>query len=607
MGAKHSSDSLGVRLLAGLTQTEITNLLDVLLQGLSSDRLEQSLCQLSADIQQTIRQILKPPTAEQPAGAEAAPPISLAKLSQTWSELWKAWDEVIWEASQEDGQYIEQEAHWEPPYFDSYAFATDLDKVAEQMQPLLQIAFEHGFTPDRGFAPALLEAEAEIAGGIPEWMEIVDGIVLETHTTLCLLKWEWFLAKAERQDAFQFAQHIRQLETGFSLIGINENALISFLCELPEVDQRCILTGLAAAKEAPPWRSALGNTYSPWHLFYMEAINQFAPEHYLDNLRLTIAQRWQNGLPVIEDLLAHKKYQESLQVIQETLSALFHSRHQTQAWTPETSLLVTLFGRTYNGEAFSEHQKTLLGYFQQTAQGLGQPERVNALKLQQIAYDHCFDWQRMFQAFTEVPVAQATRQTLFQSWQEYVIQRATPQSGGLGSRQPSEPGWIHWLIDSIADPQKGASWFQQQITQWLVNLPDNRQAMGNEYDRLRQLTKDLNAIQASKQEAYPLFNTIVIRTATLSAPDDASRQAYLQQLAPDDLWVRVMGYWKDHLIHFVPDPKTAHKSDYTQHAQWMAALRELNPHAYATLLAQWRHHHQRRTNLWKTLDKLGLG
>jgi hypothetical protein len=57
-----------------------------------------------------------------------------------------------------------------------------------------------------------------------------------------------------------------------------------------------------------------------------------------------------------------------------------------------------------------------------------------------------------------------------------------------------------------------------------------------------------------------------------------------------------MGYWKTYLSHFVPDPKTAHKSHYTQHPKWMAALKALNPNAYATLLAQWCHEHNRRIN-----------
>jgi hypothetical protein len=219
MSAKKKVDSVGVRLLAGLTETEIGQLLDALLQALPPEDLEQSLSQLSGDTQQTIRQILSPPPSKkqkQQAPTAATLAVSLAKLSQTWSQLWQDWEAIVWEASEEDGQYIEQEAHWEPPYLDNYAFAQDLDKVATKMLPLVPVAFEHGFTPDRGFAPALLEAEAEILGGIPDWIEMNEGISLEAHTTECWLQWEWLSAQNAGQDAFQLAQHLRQLEADFS-------------------------------------------------------------------------------------------------------------------------------------------------------------------------------------------------------------------------------------------------------------------------------------------------------------------------------------------------------------------------------------------------------
>jgi hypothetical protein len=50
----------------------------------------------------------------------------------------------------------------------------------------------------------------------------------------------------------------------------------------------------------------------------------------------------------------------------------------------------------------------------------------------------------------------------------------------------------------------------------------------------------------------------------------------------------------------------AQKSDYTEHARWMAALKELAPRAYESLLDRWRVEHQRRRNLWKAMAKEGL-
>ncbi|MBE9181902.1 hypothetical protein IQ268_25365 [Oculatella sp. LEGE 06141] len=68
-----------------------------------------------------------------------------------------------------------------------------------------------------------------------------------------------------------------------------------------------------------------------------------------------------------------------------------------------------------------------------------------------------------------------------------------------------------------------------------------------------------------------------------------------------------MNYWKTHLQNFVPKPESASKSDYTVHAKWMVALKELSPQNYETLLAEWRDVHQRRSNLWKAMKQLGLG
>ena len=234
MGASKSTKSIGEDLLAALTQTEIARLLTSLFQGLPSQQLEQALADLSPDTQQTVRQILAPPKSGDSKQSRQDPPVSLAKLSQTWSEQWQEWNAIVWAASEEEGKYIEQEHHWEEPYFDNYAFAEDLEKVAEKMRSLLPVAFEHGFIPNTGFAPALLEAESQVVCGIPDWMELIEGIGLEANVTYCLLQWEWLAAQDQGRDAYQFAQRIRQLESEFSQTGLDDNTLINFLRELSQ-------------------------------------------------------------------------------------------------------------------------------------------------------------------------------------------------------------------------------------------------------------------------------------------------------------------------------------------------------------------------------------
>ncbi|WP_373539819.1 hypothetical protein [Chamaesiphon sp.] len=162
------------------------------------------------------------------------------------------------------------------------------------------------------------------------------------------------------------------------------------------------------------------------------------------------------------------------------------------------------------------------------------------------------------------------------------------------------------MIESVGDRQKGVNWFQAQITQWLDNLPNDRSQLCENYDRLRLLTKDLTEIYHQGQSGYPQFDRMVIRPQEFSTQSDESRREYLKASAPDGLFDLVMNYWKVNLHQFVPKPELVQNGEYSKHAQWMVALKELSPLDYETLLAQWKVVHKRRINLWKALKQMGV-
>jgi hypothetical protein len=449
--------SVGSRILEALTESEISQLLDELFVVLSDEQRVTAFAQLQTDTQETLIQIITPPQTVEQATISKIQPTSNAKLAQTWSELWREWNQIIWQASQEEGKYIVQEVRWEEPYFDDCTFVEDLEAVAEKMKPLVKTAFENGFSNDGGFAASLLSAESEIADGIPDWMEIANGIHLEEATTSCLLEWEWLLVQSQGQDGFKLAQKVREWESEFSDTSLNDEAVIDFFSNLPDVQKKIILDEMTANRKSEEWKSELENTYSYWHIIYMELMQQFAtPEIYLNNLRATIPQQWQNGLPVIEDLLAKQEYRESLTVIQETLDALLKNKQDKNPWTPENSLLfVVINGFSYD-PGNGEKQKTLLRYYQQAVRELGEIERANALEIQQITFECCYDWSSMFKAFAEIPVSKNTQQALFISWRESIIKRGTPYrySGLYTKAKPVEDWWLHWLLDSITTKER---------------------------------------------------------------------------------------------------------------------------------------------------------
>lgn len=601
--------SVGSRIFEALTEGEISQLLDELFAVLSDEQRVTVFAQLQGNTQETLTQIIAPPQTAEQVKTSKAQPTSLAKLAQTWSQLWGEWNQIILSASQSEGKYIVQEASWEEPYFDDCTLVEDLEAVAQKMKPLVKTAFENGFSNDDGFAASLLSAESEISSGIPDWMEIANGIHLKGATTSSLLEWEWLLVQSQGQDGFKLAQKIREWDEEFYHTSLDDDAVIDFFSNLPDVQKKVIFDGMTNNREIQEWKYDLENTHSYWHIVYMELMQQFAtPEIYLNNLRATISQEWQNGLPVIEDLLAKQEYRESLTVIQETLDALLKNKPDLNPWIPENSLLfVAVDGFSYDPGNW-EKEKTLLRYYQQAVRELGEIERVNALSIQYITFECCWDWSSMFKAFPEIPVNKDTQQALFTSWRESIIKRGTPYrySYFYTNQKPVDTWWLHWLFDSITSKEKGHTWFRQQIIEWLENLPGDEGQLGGEYSVLHLLTKDLTEIKYQGKSPYSKFYEVVILPNQLSTRDDISRITYLQEYAPPDLWERVMAYWQANLHNFVPRPDSSQSSDYTRNAQWMSALKELAPQNYDSLLSQWKVQHKRRPNLWKAMRNLGL-
>ncbi len=600
----HDTLPIGQRLFAALTHNEIAHLLDVLLGTVSPDMIENVLDQLQPDTRHTVQTLLIPSDAADTTQDIHTPSVSLAMLEQTWSALWQEWGNIVDEAAQEDGTYLVQERHWEEPYFDSTMFVHDLERVAQQMRPLLRIAFENAFVPTNSFLEALVEADADLRAAMPEWIYLDDGYAVEEHVTACLLEWEWLQVQEEAADGFLLAQQIRAWEKESAYAKLAHGTFLDFFTQLPDAQQQQVFAGLTTHKDTLLWQPVLTNTASHWHALYMRYVQQYAPERYIDNLRPTIAQRWENGLPVIASYVARHDFQESLTVIEQTLASLFRRRQDTP-WNPETSLLFPI-AQSYAVRDHTDPHEILLRYYQQTAQGLGQLQLVNVLELQLKAFAHCFDWQQMLQVFDEGTVPEAIHRALLQSWRDDIIRLTTPDTWEFGRRHSDHRWWLHWLFDSMADRHKGPAWFQQPLLQWLAQLPAKQGNLGADFAFLRLLTKDVWERRGSNDTPYPHFFQFVIAPRDLSTRDDVSRQGYLHQYAMDDVWDHVIAYWQGNLHHLVPRPEQAEKSIYTKHAQWMAALQELAPATYTTLLKQWQVAHKRRINLWKAIAEQGL-
>ncbi|HEY9872682.1 MAG TPA: hypothetical protein V6D12_04570 [Candidatus Obscuribacterales bacterium] len=593
-----SSDtqSKGKSILTALAQHEVTLLLDVFLANLPPSTLEAILDRLPADTRQTLQHIINPIALPE---VNAEKPTSVAKLAQTWSNLWKQWNDIVFEATDEEGKYIEQEAEWEPPYFSYSALVEDLEAIAKEMQLLLPRAYEHKLEPNVDFAQALSELAQEISNELPDWIELVEEeFYLENCLTDCLLQWRWLQAKERVIDALVFLQEIREWEEETKQVNLKPSAFLDFFTKLQDADLQKIYEGLTSHEQELLWKTYLENIHSHWHELYLYCLKKYAPDRHLEILRATISQHWQNGLPVIEDLLAKEAYQESLAVLEETLTSLL-SPHREVNWTPESSLFVTILGG-FRGSELSGKEQTLLRYYQQAATALNRAERIEALQLQLNAIENIFNWSAMLESFKNTKISEATRYNLFQSWRNYILRVTEKQ------RKAESSWWLGWLLDSISPLPQATEQFQHQIKQWLLATNSDKELSHQNFLALRLLTHDLAEIRGENWYRYPNFLAVTIVPGNLKTPDAQFRQSFLKQLAPTDLWDKVMAYWQNHLDQWIPQPETARKSDYTEQAKWMSALREISPTAFDNLLAKWRIQHKQRRNLWKALEQFGL-
>lgn len=81
----------------------------------------------------------------------------------------------------------------------------------------------------------------------------------------------------------------------------------------------------------------------------------------------------------------------------------------------------------------------------------------------------------------------------------------------------------------------------------------------------------------------------------------ASRRKGLREMKAGPYLKTALEIWQEQLRRIVPDPASAHKSNYEEYARWAQALFELNRDEYNVLITHWRKQHDRRRNLWRDM------
>ncbi|HDH53787.1 MAG TPA: hypothetical protein ENH24_04815, partial [Nitrospirae bacterium] len=382
--------SIGYRLMESLTKDQIAHVLDTAFILLENKKTDELLQKLKKDVAATLTRLLSPETS---SPQEIS---SDEKLIEKWNHLWDEWHEIVFEVGDEKGKYVYQEHHWKQPYFDGYSLASDLDKVAEKMLPLLDKIYKLRLEEDKLFEEEMLDVEIQI-NEYPDWMGAEhEECYLDSAATRCVLKWEWLAA----DSAETFVKRIVEIEKRLNIIELDRDAFNDFFKSLPENAQKQIYEYITHNRNSPVWEKRLKSSYSKWHNIYHDFSKSFNPETYLDNCRRMLQENWQYGLPLIKDLTGKKDYAGAEKVFMQSAAGFLGQRGADKGWQPEESLLIAVLKYGY-GSPQAEMVKLLKDWIKITEK-LSLAKRTKALKLQLAAYNQPYDWDTVAKVFKEV-------------------------------------------------------------------------------------------------------------------------------------------------------------------------------------------------------------
>jgi hypothetical protein len=577
-----------------LTKEQVVLLLDVLaLSGKLNDFIDD-FQRIDPDMAVSLSKILKQTGAKVSDIADSRI-TSRGRLLKDWNLLWNKWRICITEVGDEEGKYAVQDVHWEPPYFNPYILAEDLEPIAADMLTLIDDVYESVKQP-KLFFDAIDEIGEKIAQ-YPEWMgvEYADHCILGKNVTRCVLMWLWLSIKNDPVPGSIMVDKMCDIQEAYSTVALDSDEWVDFFIKLPDEVCRDIYDYLVHED----YRFDLDDVFSPWHSIHLQLESRFNFTKYLASCRKHLSLNWRYGRPLVEDAFKQKDYQVAESWLMRTFTTYLGMKKK-KTWYPETSLLLSqcdFFVDDDTGEIVE-----LLKLWANVSRRMGNLTRGAAAELQMVTMLSPENWDNVIQEYKRLatPKTKTEIQPLFNQWKTAMAMRSLPYHEVTVKNLDT---WIHWLIEAGLDVNGKRRWFRNTLNRWLDGLEQDGNTFRKQWLWLAQLTCDLQ----SDKKIFPSFYEAAIPGDNpIGSILEKSRRGGLQKMNVGSCLDLMMKVWKLHLILIIPDPAAVHKSDYSRHAIWAKALYELNPDAYDKLLARWQKKHNRRRNLWRDMKAVGL-
>ena len=577
---------------AALSTEEVTRATAAAFLALDGEGRQRLLEQLPQETAEALRPVLDLVRGRRPGSS--APAAGKGKVREDWQRLWREWRECIDESGYEEGRYVHQDAHWEPPYLDRSAVVDDLERIAKRMRSLLARVWTEGLDPERSFVEEIRAAEDGIGSGLPEWFDGGgEGSGFGPHVTGCLLDWEWRVAQREGLGAFDFIERIRGLEKSLHDFGLDGEAIMAFVKPMPEQDQCAIYEGIKSRRQDGTWSEVLADACSSWFRLHQRLARKWDRQGFTESCRSHINQDWTLALPLVSEQIRRKEFSEALALIDEAMRALLRLEPGTR-WDPTRELLV---GRLSFGlsRQFEKQAFRLLSLWRRAATAAGDASLAAALDVQCAIGTVWEDWERTLDVFKN---ARPACEDLFAAWQSMVARASIDRERG---DEEMQLGWVRLLVAAAREDMDEKS-FVGGTRRWLDRVEKAPGGIERCKGSLATLLLDLDHGPAGLSKRCPKLKKLLEHERRGGEVLARSRRRWLMRLGGRELLPEVLDLLKRHIRVFVPDPASSYSSSYEGCAEWMAAVLEFAPDEYREILAGWQDVHHRRRNLWKAMS-----
>jgi hypothetical protein len=601
-GWKVHNVRIAQHLTAGLTPGQLAGLVARLLGSMSEAEWTAFCGTLEPDVAAVLQRLGDPPPADE-AATDAGGTTSDAKFATQFHAVLGALQGLLSELGDEDGDYIVQEHHWEPPDFDASRLGKDIERCAQDLLPLLDRAAALDLEDESLFVDLCQEITDGI-GQYPEHIYTEDGVEFGSTATECVLKWLDLHAETEAGFLDGLVATLR----GRGSVSFEAGTIRAYLLDgWPEARRRALYRAIEDRRAASTeFRAETEAPRTLWHDIRQELARAFDAATSIAIAEAAVSGDWTKGVELVEAALAEGNSARALEFCRKTVEAYYRRRSwagHTASFDPGTTPLLGAWGVHNESPSLS----SILGIWADLAAKVGDQRLAGLLTVQQALFTRPDDWTAVRTAFAQA--GRADTSVLFRGWKEQALRQ---QHGVWVYGVPQDtPVWVGWLID--AGFAERLDTFTEQALAWLGEKLEAGgkggrsaylQALGHIQPPQMSLVAELFAL-GSSTEGYPALRAMLAQHCRLNPRPCPARLEWLGRTDTARLTAAGIGFVRRNMASLVPSPGCM-GGHYELAAGWLAVARELAPGIAQSTLQRWQIDFKRRRNLWRDLRARGF-